>query len=128
MAKPLGGEDPEDTNEIEGLADAVEHGRDGIAIPPEFTEDTPPSTPPSAQSLASRLRHMTIGERVKLALRGNKEARILLLRDRARLITRFVLRNPRISEDEIITVVTAAAVFNAEANRRDSLSVPLVHV
>src|SRR5437773_11593292 len=47
---------------------------------------------------------MTVAERIKLALRGNREARMLLSRDPNRLIRRFVLQNPRIADDEIIAI------------------------
>ena len=45
---------------------------------------------------------MTVGERLKLALKGNRDARMILIRDPNRLIQRFVLQNPRITDDEII--------------------------
>lgn len=47
---------------------------------------------------------MSVAERIKLALHGNREARMLLLRDSNRLIRRFVLKNPRVNDDEIIAV------------------------
>ena len=42
--------------------------------------------------------------RLKLALHGNREARVLLIRDSNRMVRRFVLRNPRISDEEVIAV------------------------
>ena len=45
---------------------------------------------------------MTVAEKVKLALKGNKDARAILLRDANKVIPRLVLQNPRISEDEIL--------------------------
>jgi hypothetical protein len=47
---------------------------------------------------------MSMGERIKLALRGNKDARMILIRDPSKLVRRFVLRNPRISDAEVIAV------------------------
>ena len=35
---------------------------------------------------------------------GNREARALLLRDSNKLIRRFVLKNPRVNDDEVIAV------------------------
>jgi hypothetical protein len=37
-------------------------------------------------------------------LRGNREARLILIRDGNRLIRRFVLQNPRVSDSEIIAL------------------------
>ena len=47
---------------------------------------------------------MTVAEKIKLALRGNRETRMLLLRDSNRMIRRFVLQNPRVGDDEIIAI------------------------
>ena len=44
---------------------------------------------------------MTVIEKIKLALKGNKETRTLLLRDSNRIVQNFVLQNPRITEEEI---------------------------
>jgi hypothetical protein len=56
------------------------------------------------KSLLQRVGTMTVSERIKLALHGNREARALLLRDSNKLIRRFVLKNPRVNDDEIIAV------------------------
>ena len=47
---------------------------------------------------------MTVGERIKLALKGNHDARMILIRDSNRLIPRFVLQNPRITDDEVVMI------------------------
>jgi hypothetical protein len=93
---------------IQAVADAVAAGRDGIALPVELTED--PAAPESAtaetptEAMVVRIRRMTVGERIKLALRGNKEARIVLLRESNKVIVRLVLENPRITEEEVVTI------------------------
>jgi len=90
---------------IGALVQAVEEGRDDIEIPPELTEETGTSdSPADSEALFVRVGHMTVSERLKLALRGNREARTLLLRDPNRVIVRLVLRNPRVTEDEIIAI------------------------
>jgi hypothetical protein len=53
-------------------------------------------------SLYSRIKSMAVGQKIKLALKGGREARGILLRDANKVIKRLVLRNPRISEDEIV--------------------------
>ena len=88
------------TSEEEVIAAAVASGTDAIAVPAELVSDEQPA--PS--SLLQRLPSMTVAERIKLALRGNREARMHLLRDPNRLIRRFVLQNPRIGDEEIIAI------------------------
>jgi hypothetical protein len=87
----------------DAIAAQVQAGTDVITVPPELVEEAAPEKP-VPQSLILRVQQMTVGERIKLALRGNREARLLLLRDPNRLIRRFVLQNPRIGDEEILTV------------------------
>lgn len=65
-------------------------------------EDLVPAPPQINQSMWHLVQRMKVGERLKLALRGNREARAILLRDSNKMIQRFVLKNPRITDDEII--------------------------
>ncbi len=82
---------------------AVLAGQDSIVLPAELTEEHPRGV--VAKSLYVQIQSMSIIEKIKLALRGNKEARTLLLRDANRLVQRFVLQNPRITEEEVIALV-----------------------
>jgi len=101
----------EEAGTLDVLAGAIEAGQDGIEIPPELTEEIGKDEPSAIpEGLFVRVRHMTVGERLKLALRGNKEARTLLLRDSNRVIVRLVLRNPRITEDEIIGITNNRSI------------------
>jgi len=59
---------------------------------------------PVNKSLYAQILNMTVGERIKLALKGNRDARMILIRDPNRLIQRFVLQNPRITDDEVVMV------------------------
>ena len=89
--------------EEEAIAEQVLAGTDGIVVPAGLV-DEPPRTQPVEKSLLQRVGTMTVSERIKLALHGNREARALLLRDSNKLIRRFVLKNPRVNDDEIIAV------------------------
>ena len=42
-----------------------------------------------------------VGERVALAMKGNKEERAILIRDTARLVSLQVLKSPKLSENEV---------------------------
>jgi hypothetical protein len=48
--------------------------------------------------------HMGVGEKVKAALTGDKEWRTILILDTNRLVSASVLKNPRITEGEVLAV------------------------
>jgi hypothetical protein len=90
----------------EAIAAAVLAETDSIEVPPELVVE--PSQ--VEKSLLLRIREMTVAERIKLALRGNREARMLLLRDSNKLIRMFVLQNPRITDEEVIAIAKNRSV------------------
>jgi hypothetical protein len=91
--------------QAEALAKAVEAGEDSVVVPIEYiTDGGGPADAAKAQSLHMQILGMTMGERIKLALRGNKDARTILLRDTNKLVRRFVLQNARISDGEVLAV------------------------
>ena len=47
---------------------------------------------------------MTVGERVKLAMLGNKEERAILIRDGSRVVYSAVLASPKLSDAEVETI------------------------
>lgn len=55
------------------------------------------------QSVFQKISLMSTGERIQLALRGNKEERGILVRDSNKLVSRNVLGSPKITEQEIET-------------------------
>lgn len=50
------------------------------------------------------IKEMSMGQKIKLALSGNKSSRELLVKDANKIISLAVLKNPRISEDEVMKV------------------------
>ncbi len=50
---------------------------------------------------------MGIGEKIKMALSGDKEWRSLLVKDANKLVSGSVIKNPRITEAEILTLIKA---------------------
>jgi hypothetical protein len=52
-------------------------------------------------SLLQRIERMRVGERIKLAVRGNREERMVLIRDRSKLVSLAVLASPKVSESEM---------------------------
>jgi hypothetical protein len=97
---------PEDER-LEALAVAkqVAAGTDDIPVPEDLvTESEGPAAVSGEpeQALWSRIRAMTVGEKVKLAFNGNKDVRAVLLRDSNKVIPRLVLQNPRLTEEEVL--------------------------
>ena len=86
--------------DLEELAEDIQQDRDTIVVPQELVEELPPEK--RVSNLATEIQQMAVGERLKLALKGNREARQILIRDSSRIVQRFVLLNPRISEDEVV--------------------------
>lgn len=97
--------DQPDDEALLRIAREVEAGEDSILVPFELIGefDRPPGSGPAA-SLLAQIQQMSVSERVKLALRGNKDARQILIRDGNKLIRRFVLQNPRMSDGEVVAV------------------------
>jgi hypothetical protein len=60
-------------------------------------------------TLLQRLARMRVVERVQLALKGNREERLALIRDPCKVVQRAVLQSPRLSDREVET-------FSAMAN------------
>jgi len=90
------------------VAQAVESGTDAIVVPAELlteVEEKPGSpSPPPPDTLWARVGSMDMAEKIKLALRGNKDARTILVRDTNRVIRRLVLQNPRMTDAEALAV------------------------
>src|SRR6185503_20659772 len=94
---------PETDAEIEKIAEEVEQGRDSYTLPEELVEDPGADRPPS-KNLLAQIAALSTGEKLKLAMKGHRDARTLLIRDANRIVRRFVLLNPRISEEEILAL------------------------
>ena len=93
-----------DASQIDAVVRAIEAGDDAIAVPVELLNEPEDKAAAPPQTLWAQILTMGMAEKLKLALRGNKDARNILLRDGSKLIRRFVLQNPRISDMEVIAV------------------------
>jgi hypothetical protein len=61
-------------------------------------------------SLIQRLSKMRVVERVQLALKGNREERIALIRDPCKVVQRAVLQSPRITDREVESFASMASL------------------
>jgi len=77
--------------------------------PVDAPVDAPVPEPPSSESslpaedklLYDQIREMSSNEKMQLALHGDRNARLLLLKDVNKNVQTFLLQNPRITIDEI---------------------------
>jgi len=101
--------DPDEDAALETAAQEVAAGTDSIWMPVELVQDEPQRSAAS-QAIAVQILAMKPIERVKLALRGGKEARGILSRDANRVVRRCVLQNPRITDTEVAAIVNSKMV------------------
>ena len=65
-------------------------------------ENAPPMEEGKRLTIAQKIMKMSVSQKIKLAARGNKEIRGILLRDSNRLVSVAAIRSPMITEGEII--------------------------
>jgi hypothetical protein len=77
-------------------------------IPAAAGTESPQSVPEVAKevltervSVLQKIKRLTVGQRVQLAMRGSKEERSILIRDGSKLVSAAVLVSPKVSESEI---------------------------
>jgi hypothetical protein len=87
-------------------------------------------------SLYSQILGMKMSHKIKLALTGNKEARSLLVKDSNKMVCLGVLKNPRITDGEIITIANSKSAIedllrniasNSQWTRHPAVKSALVH-
>ena len=73
-----------------------------VQLPQDLILDPQKQFTPQERNLFSQsLLKMTVPQKIRLALVGNQEARNLLIHDPNKVVALAVLRNPKISEDEV---------------------------
>ncbi len=63
----------------------------------------PPLEEGKKLTLSQRVMKMNVAEKIKLATKGNKEVRGILIRDSNKLVAVAVIRSPRITDGEVLT-------------------------
>ena len=87
---------------------------------------------PERVSLIRRIMFMNTKDRMKLAMKGDREARSILIRDSNKVVCSAVVKNPRISEQEIENVASMRTVAEEvlrliAMNRAWARSYPIIH-
>lgn len=83
-------------------------------------------------SMLNRIMKIGVKDRVKLAMKGDREARNILIRDPNRLVSTAVVNNPRISEQEVETIAAMRTISEdilrqIASNRQWSRSYSIMH-
>jgi len=113
---------------IDAIADLLERAEeqgDEVATPPVTLTESESKDDKTA-AVWTRLQFMTVSEKVQLAFKGDRMIRMLLVRERNKLVCSSVMRNPRMSDQEAEAI---AGMRNVEdevlrllAMRRDWMS------
>ncbi len=102
-APPPADEPPSAPEDTAGQPDAMEDALEAN-IPQEEKEKRVP--------MLKLVGQLNIAQKVALAMRGNKEARTLLVRDSNRLVAVAAIRSPRITEGEVKSVANSRTVHD----------------
>ncbi len=83
-------------------------------------------------SMLNRVMKMGVKDRVKLGMKGDREARNILIRDPNRLVSTAVVNNPRISEQEVETIAAMRSISEdilrqIASNRQWARSYTIMH-
>lgn len=83
-------------------------------------------------SLIRRIMFMNTKDRMKLAMKGDREARSILIRDSNKVVSSAVVNNPRITEQEIENIAAMRTVSDEvlrliAMNRSWARSYPIIH-
>lgn len=87
---------------------------------------------PERISLIRRIMFMTIKDRVRLGIKGDREARGILVRDANKIVATAVMHNPRITDHEVENIATMRTVAEEVlrligTNRAWARSYPIIH-
>ena len=87
---------------------------------------------PERVSLIRKIMFMTVKDRVKLAIKGDREARGILIRDANKVVATGVIHNPRITDREIENIAAMRTVSDEVLrlignNRAWARSYPIIH-
>jgi hypothetical protein len=87
---------------------------------------------PERISLIRRIMLMSIKDRVKLAMKGDRETRGILIRDSNKVVATGVITNPRITDQEVENIASMRTVSDEVLriigmNRAWARSYPIIH-
>lgn len=103
--------EPEKEETAEGLLEL--HAED-LAVEKEEEEEAEEKVSEEdegkRETLTQKIMRMTVSEKIKMAYRGNKEVRTILMRDANKLVQEAVVQSPRITDGELIGLTNSRTV------------------
>ncbi|MBI5344258.1 MAG: hypothetical protein HZB83_02815 [Deltaproteobacteria bacterium] len=99
MANPASGPAAPEAAEVRGAKAQL--------VPREMTEEGPDEAPGDKHNIYSLIKDLSVGQKIKFALTGNKTAREFLVRSSNKVVVSAVLKNPRITEDEVLRAASS---------------------
>ncbi len=92
--------------------EALEEGKEEEAglFPAEVLFDDDKVDEEAKKNILKKISEMTVSEKVKLALLGNKEARAILIKDPNKVVATAVVKSPRLKENEVINIAQMRSV------------------
>jgi hypothetical protein len=72
-----------------------------VETPPEVSKRDDELTQKDRETLIEKINRMSAVEKIKAALTGNQETRMILVRDSNKIVSRAVLQSPKLSDTEI---------------------------
>ncbi len=87
---------------------------------------------PKRMALIRRVMLMKVKDRIKLAMKGDREARAILIRDSNRIVATAVVHNPRITDQEVEGIAAMRTISDEVLriiglNRAWARSYPIIH-
>jgi hypothetical protein len=77
----------------------------------------------AAMTILQRINHMSISQRIRLALTGNKTERLILIKDANRMVQLAVIESPKMADDEVLihtrNLSLSGELISKIANNRD---------
>jgi hypothetical protein len=90
----------EDTDELAGLLEAAKSTEESKAADIVWTAKHARTEDQTKISTLQKIARMTVGERVQLAMKGNKDERFILIRDGSKVVSLAVLESPKLTDSE----------------------------
>ena len=87
---------------------------------------------PERVSLIRRVMLMKVKDRIKLGMKGDREARAILIRDSNKVVAQAVIRNPRITDQEVEAISSMRTISDEvlrliAMNRAWARAYPIIH-
>lgn len=115
---------------LDAIADLLEAAENDPEPPPDPQQKAPPffaeGDPQKTEAMFAKILKMSVAEKVLLGFRGDRTARLILVRERNRLVASAAMRNPRMTDTEAESIAgmrnVEEEVLRLISMRRDWMS------